>query len=450
MKIHSLSFTSLTCISLLTIGCSKDLQLESTRWSTVGPAPAPPAGVNRKKNSVSIGERNLILQKQTVNGVDIEESYYKELGDAAPEFIASKWAAEIPITLRTEVMRAKAQAHSVVGKFFQKYPDFNRKDLIQKPSLVIRSSEVQWKFIFQDDQGSLVGIFLNSALQFRERRNLGSHVDVPTATLFPDGPLKSHLQKVLLEDLIGNRTLTSAKIRVSTQASVTAEAENFQFLFPIEDKRFDQVQVFFYLSKALLWCENILKFELPFAIEAETSIGFPEKTNAAFYYQHKIRLGDGDDSVFSRIALDPSIVIHESFHAVIEAVANLPFEGEGGSLNEGLADLFTAALLNNPKLGEASYKKAPFKRTVENALSFSERNGGLYHDSGIVSGLFWSLQESLGRDVGIKLTWEVLLHLKPDSDFADLNRVLQEMVSKLPKELKLKAQNVLDQRGWSE
>jgi Zn-dependent metalloprotease len=159
-------------------------------------------------------------------------------------------------------------------------------------------------------------------------------------------------------------------------------------------------------------------------------VGYPEKTNAAFYYQNLIRLGTGDDETFSRLALDPSIVVHESCHGIIENVAHLPYQGEGGSLNEGFADTMTTLYLGSPLLGDSSYLKGAYKRAVNTPLLMSRKNGGLYHDSLIVSGFFWQLKEKIGPEKTWNIVLITLMRLMPGSDLKDfsiqLNKVLAE------------------------
>ena len=140
--------------------------------------------------------------------------------------------------------------------------------------------------------------------------------------------------------------------------------------------------------------------------------------------------------------------MHEAFHGVIDSVARLPFEGEGGSLNEGFADFFAASMMENPNLGEVSYKIAPFKRTVKNGLKLQDQKGSLYFDSGIVSGLLWNLRNDLGSEWGEQIAWKTLLRLNPDSQFSEFKTELLEVVRNLPEEFKVKAENVLHSRGW--
>ena len=188
---------------------------------------------------------------------------------------------------------------------------------------------------------------------------------------------------------------------------------------------------------------------LPFQVNVVTHVGFPNKTNAAYYYHGEVRLGEGDDQVFSRILYDQSIVTHEFGHAIIDSLAGLPFEGEGGSINEGFADFLACSHLGSPYLGEVAYKKGPYKRTVDNTLKLSESNGGLYHDSGIVSGTLWEIRAAVGNDSGVTFAHKVLVKLTPSSTLKDLGpKFTEAATATFQGEALTKANDVLKKRGW--
>src|SRR5690606_1502757 len=117
--------------------------------------------------------------------------------------------------------------------------------------------------------------------------------------------------------------------------------------FPPTDERFDQVQAYYYANQILSWFGRKLTLKKPLKVSILAHVGYPDKTNAAFYYKGQVRLGSGDDVTFSLIPLDPSIVMHEVSHVLIDELARLPFQGEGGSINEGFADVFTTFYLNS-------------------------------------------------------------------------------------------------------
>jgi Zn-dependent metalloprotease len=170
-----------------------------------------------------------------------------------------------------------------------------------------------------------------------------------------------------------------------------------------------------------------LNVRIPTSIEAVVHMGFPEKTNSAFYYQSKIRIGKGDDVTYSNIPQDASIIYHESFHALIDGVAHLSYEGENGSLNEAFADFFTCLMTDRPYLGESSYLKGPFKRNLNQGFKYSEKTGGLYHDSLIVSSLLWELKEKMGSAKAKTLAIETLILLNPASDLKMFSQKLIEV-----------------------
>ncbi len=430
------------------ISCSEELNLENFRWSQ--PSKSPPYKMNLEARSVELraGSKSIIFEKQYINQAEVEDSFYKRITGSQVEFISSNWIYDIPIATRIKIFYMKAQIPILEKRFRNIYAQYKEFNLYEKPRVIIRNEKIRWNFILESKIGQLLGVYLDDQFKITEVRKLGSEFQSSTAKLFPQGPLKSSLQEVLLQDLSGNTTLSTPQMRVISQSHEKAYSEDSQFFYPVNDRRFEQVQVYYYISKMLNWCKSELSFTIPFFLDVETSIGYPEKTNTAFYYRQKIRLGDGDDVVFSHIALDPSVVIHESFHAVIEAVSRLPYQNEGGSLNEGFADFFTAVLLESPIMGEVSYKKAPFKRTVQNNLGLGSKSGNLYSDSGIISGLFWSFYSELGKETGIKIAWEVLLRMSPQSNFKDFEFELNEILKNLTIQDQLSAREIMKNRGW--
>ncbi len=434
---------------MLTIGCSENLIYEDSRWSRVTSASAGDSNLDSQNLKLKIGKKDIQFVQQLIQGVEVEDSFYKKVYDNETKFTSSHWINDVPIAIRLRILSMKLQENLIEARIQKKHANISLKRIYEKPKIIIQDGEVRWKLVVSRPSGELEGIFLDSKLNIKKTILLGSRIAAAEATLFPEGPLKSQLQNVLLYELAQNKTLNTSKIKVSTQSVEKAYSESFQFNYLVEDRRFAQVQVFYYLTKALGWAESELQFKLPYQLEAETFVGFPEKTNTAFYYERKIRLGEGDGVIFSNIQLDPTLVIHETFHSLIDAVARLPFQGEGGSINEGFADFLTAMVLKNPNLGEVSYKKGPFKRTIQNSLKLQDQNGGLYHDSGIVAGLLWNLSQKLGYETGLKIGWEILIRLNPITNLNDFSVELKEILKELPTEQQEIARKILDQRGWN-
>jgi Zn-dependent metalloprotease len=178
--------------------------------------------------------------------------------------------------------------------------------------------------------------------------------------------------------------------------------------------------------------------------------GFPEKTNTAFYYKGQVRIGDGDGVAYQAIPRDPSIVSHEVMHSIIESLSGMSSEGEAGSLNEGFADFLTAAIWDNPLMGHTAYKKGPFKRTVSNTITLAEKNGGLYHDSGILSGTFWEVRYALGSDKSQRLALKTITRLGAQPKFSDLKPAVIDAMKSLSWSLvdSTRVEDILNNRGW--
>lgn len=439
---------------MIATACEKSARVETTRWHGDGPMPAVPFGAQETSQEVSTGGNKIKFQQQQVDGVPVEGTYLKSLErQGKPQFVAYRWISSPATSLRKKILKYKDEQPRILEKLYAHYADMKSKKLLMGPDLFLYekgSLRLGWKAVFEEKDGTLILFKVDSALKLLDISQLGSQFVDATAALFPKGPLKSDLSDVVLKNLFENQNLESMPVLMRTEADQVATSEKNQFRFSSEDLRFSQVQSFFYVTESLRWFAKSFGFELPFRLEVETQKGYPQKTNTAFYYLRKIRLGEGDDVAYSRIPLDPSIVTHESVHAVVEAVAHLPYEGEGGSLNEAFADFFTALQLDNPRMGEAAYKKEPFKRNIQNDLLASQKNGGLYHDSLLVSGLLWAVRGEVGKEIASRLAWNTLLRLTPDSDFATFADELMRSLSQESNEVQNKIRDVYKNRGWSE
>jgi len=246
-----------------------------------------------------------------------------------------------------------------------------------------------------------------------------SMVDVE-AVLFAASPQRQ-LQEVLLKRLVESGKVETSTHSVTSQTPHNATTENAPFRFPLDDPRFDQVQVFYYIQQGIEFFAKELGFAMPTSVRIETSVGYPDKTNAAFSLGSQIWLGRGDGQEYKLLAQDSSVVLHELGHVLIHFTARLPSQGEGGSLNEGFADYFSATQLNSPAMGTASCLLSSCKRNIDSNRSFAERNGGLYHDSLIVSGTLWDLRAKLGKQKANTLALKTLTRLGPAKKLADFS-----------------------------
>ncbi len=395
-------------------------------------------------------QQEVEFKVQTINNVPIDSSYLKQIRGADGDLLIVRGAvvrekSSAVLSQITIYEKSRAQLEMHLKKALPKLR-YEKLELILVPKG--NSLEPQWKVVYADKLGQLWDLRMNNYLQIKSVVRAGSSFHDTPAVVFPRGPKMSQLQEVLFKGLIPSNILTNENVSVQSDVAIQELDISKPLVFSAQDARFDVVQTFYFLNESLNWFEKKLQVKLPFKLDAKIHLGAPEKTNSAFYYQGNIRIGSGDDEVYSRLPQDPTVVIHESVHAVVDAIAHLPFQGEGGSINEGYADFFTALQLDNPKLGEASYLKGPFRRTVAVTTKISEKNGGLYHDSGIVSGVLWNLKEVLGVEITKALAIKTLNRLVPASDLVDFGRQLKDVIQESLKDQELrKAVQILEQRG---
>ena len=265
--------------------------------------------------------------------------------------------------------------------------------------------------------------------------------------------LQNHemLQEVLLKNLIQGPGLSGNTHDVVSLSPLNASTDSAPWHFALDDPRFDQVQAFYYINQGLAFFARELDFRLPVKVDVQTSIGYPDKTNAAFTYQNQIRFGTGDGVVYGPLTRDPSIVIHELGHILTNVLAHLSTQGEGGSLNEAFADFFAASSLNSPKMGSVAYLPAPYKRNLEDVILFSDRNQGLYHDSQIVSGTLWEIRERFGANKAQQLALKTLIRLGPSQHLEEFVPAIKDAAKALlsPEEASM-VSDVLRKRNWPE
>lgn len=422
------------------LGCQKKMKIESISWvpgkSTELLKKVEAQDWKENQKTTEVGKYKIQFAEQSFMGIPIEGTYLKKVS------LSSK-TADVPVYVEarlTDLPDLKQLSgltfdqQKIISRLKDKEKRFQKISIIDEKT-VFKAVEGQLvpvlKFSFFDKYGEPWTAFSNSKNQILEIAREGSHfsnsVNADTF-IFPYGPKLSELSLVTLESLNIEPTLSNEFVIVTSEADQKIMSLTAPLKFDPKDSRFDQVQAFFYLNRSLNWLKKHFELEVNPKLEVVVHVGFPERTNSAFYFQNRIRLGSGDDVTYTNISQDSSIVTHESIHYFIERVAGLPYQGEGGSLNEAFSDFYTSVMLSNPRLGESSYLKAPFKRTLENSKKLSDRNGGLYNDSLIVSGLLWEIQKTVGQENALKLSFAILRTLHKYSDFSDFESKMNELL----------------------
>ena len=306
-----------------------------------------------------------------------------------------------------------------------------------------------WKIETTDDDGLMWKFLFEKSGHLTAVEKIGSEFySAVEASIYPLGIKRSTLTDVSLPNLSFGQDMVSNLIKVMSDSDTHITVSGEPLRFAPADERFEEVQAYWFIQQALNWFAT-LGIKSSQTLEARLHVGFPKKTNTAFYYNGKIRLGSGDDRIYTRMALDPSVVTHETSHSIIDQLSHLATQDEGGSLNEGYADFFTAVALGNPKIGDVAYMKGPFRRQVDGLRKLSEKQGDLYGDSGIISNLLWQATQSLAPGMGLKLALATLEQLGPASDFADFRK---QLLIQIPRILdpadQLKMFGLLTDRGW--
>lgn len=377
--------------------------------------------------------QNVRIVRQTINNIPVYGSFIKTISNGPALTLEQSYTLNESASLREnsnkktsilDISKAQNTLENRYGKirieFQEKVYFFENNSLV--PTYVI---------YFSNTAGEVFESFFTSDGALTKVQRTGSQFADVNADVYSKGPKLDTPAEQLLKHVTANPTLNNEWLRVDSESDKKILNTTDHLKFDLKDDRFDQVQVFFYMNKAFNWIQENLGTQLHGPIEAVVYMGFPEKTNSAFYFRNKIRLGKGDDLFYSNIAHDSSIVFHESFHVLIDQLTRLPFENQGGSLNEAFADFFTCLMTGSPHLGESSYLKGPFKRSLENVVRLDEKTGGLYHDSLIVSGLLWEAKQKIDAEKIKKLAFQVLLHMNSQSDFTSFNKKILEFAPQI-------------------
>ncbi|MGZ3693946.1 MAG: hypothetical protein ACXWQO_07070 [Bdellovibrionota bacterium] len=335
-------------------------------------------------------------------------------------------------------------------------PELQGAAKVFPPSLEVRKNEKEewqpyWRVEYLNaSQDHLRFVCVSGAGEVIERGNLDWDGIDGRAMVFPKGEKESGVQEEVLHDLTGDGTVTGRLLHVISALDLKVWSPELRFFFPENDRRFDLGQAYFTIDQGYRWLKDHLGVELNHPIEVKLHVGDGGVSNAAFYHQDTIYLGTGDGQVYKDMIRDPSVLIHESIHAVIDAYAGLPSEGEGGGFNEGFADLFTALILDNPRMGEASYVPGPFRRTLETRLmAYRDFAPGVYQNGTIVGGTFWDMKSALGNELTAKLAFRTLVRLGKGGKFDDFPSALANAADGLlTVEQKTMALRTAKDRGW--
>ncbi len=440
------------------VGCSQPtsskIDLEWTPESGALPASLEKIQTENK-STLRAGDQQIEFLHQTLGGIEVSDSYVKKTktSDGALKKVQAHF--ETASVSKLSLMRwqmARKNKSATLQKLLHAEASLKDKKIESFDlNISTHGQDVApvWILEYSDKSGEIWQAKYSYNLGPLSLEKVGSELDITPAWVYPQGPKKSSLQEVEIANLLKGKDLVSALLKVSSATELHIDVEGEPLQFNLTDSRFDQVQTFYVAQKTLNWFADNFQIFPSQSLDIQVHMGAPDKTNTAFYYSGKIRLGVGDDVIFSKIPWDPSIVAHETSHFIIDLTAHLPAQGEGGSLNEAYADFFAAAMLNNPKIAEASYLKEPFRRRIDTPKKYSEKNGGLYSDSQIVSSLLWEIYRTYGSKNGLALAYQVLQNLTPQSNLQSFKEELLKKSTVILSPIELRSFNaMLKEREW--
>lgn len=453
---------------VFSLGCQR-ARYESRFWSAVETAPgSPPATAARAwikdpefvplQAGVRIGPEIVYRKIQRIDGVEVEGSALSEVRQADSEttiYLARrKMEGALQLLPRAELLLYQASEDAIRKVYSRKFAEEGliaegparvvlqeRADQVS-PELQVDVSDPQTGEFFRDTY-SLTG-------ERQNRRPIGMRFNAQGrfAQVYPKGPKLGALAWVPVFWRQTAPKLTGEFFTVSSRSGLDVGPPSDRLAFAVTDTRFDQLQVYYFIENYLNGLRRDHGFVLPNRLQVETHIGFPETSNAAFYHQNILRFGAGDGVNYRDLMRDPTVVVHEVGHAVIDALVSLPPQGPGGAINEGFADFLAASSLDQPRMGEVSYVAGPYRRNLENPKRFGDRSGKTYADSEIVSGLFWSLRSVWDEKRSEEFALRVLARLLPDTDFTALARHVRDVGATLSIEEQTQLNQVLHERGW--
>ncbi|MCS6838039.1 MAG: hypothetical protein NZ480_04255 [Bdellovibrionaceae bacterium] len=412
---------------------------------------------------ILVGKNKIEFSEQKLGRTIISDSHlYKVMDLEKGQLRFVRLQSSFPPTLgawTSEETQKIAEEGEVLyqrrGQFFEqlrrKYAQFRDIELLEAIRVIYRPQQgffYQLRFI-PSGQWLAQECDVLVTLAIDECRKISMDFEVP-AWVYTLNNLEE-LREVLLRHVVAIRPteIGGQQILVRSQSGIPFNPKQLPLRFEKNDPRFDQVQVYYWLDRGLEVAKQF-QIHLPVPIEIETFVGFPQNTNAAFTFKNQIRLGRGDGRVYQDLAHDPSIILHELGHVFAHFLAYLPTEGQGGSINEGVADYFAAALTDSPLMGQRAYRLGPFRRNIDQVVRFDQLSNRLYQDSLLVSSLMWEIHKKIGAQKGLRLLFDTLTLLGPATEIREWGRALVRGMAFLSSEEQAFIRSIMQKRNWPE
>ncbi|MCB0406967.1 MAG: hypothetical protein KDD34_02120 [Bdellovibrionales bacterium] len=449
---------------IASFGCGKKASFESQRWS-IHSGQQPPQlenveaykDIKKQTKVLKVSDQQVLRAPQRIEGIEVEGTWYQEVKSPKGELISVsyKFAYDIDKSIVAQAHYIEATKEEIIKKAKAQFPNLDHEgEIADKHTILVESSLGVQPFlkvtVLYSNENRIVTYYLNSAGRVKKTSINKHDFTDGIGVVYSSAPTESELKSEPLRNLKGDGVLASDHLSIESAISPTPFSQNNIFQFQVDDREFDILQAYYFVDQTMGWFEDELGVKLNSSLNIKLHIGGLKPTNAAFFYAGNIRLGEGDGVIYEHIPRDPSIVGHEAAHAYVEYLSGLSFEGEPGSYSEAFSDFFTAIRLGRPEMGFYAYKKADYKRTIDNDMKANKDfNGGKYNDSLIISGTFWDIKKILGSEKTARLAKYFLIELGPGGKISDLPDVLTSVAHQhLLSEDWHVIESVLEQRGW--
>jgi zinc metalloprotease ZmpB len=235
---------------------------------------------------------------------------------------------------------------------------------------------------------------------------------------------------VTVPRLDGSGYLRGSWVETLTDQPPDAREPGLSFAYSSRDPRFEEAMAYVFGDRSLARADS-LGFTGLFPRPLRMHLHATQADNS--WYSRPTReiiLGDGgvDD------AEDGDIILHETAHALHDALVPGFGQGDTRAISEGFADFWAASLTGEPCIGDwdaTSYSPPCLRRADEPATWPAGLNGQPHHDGAIWSGLLWDLRGRLGRVDAERLALAALLEQGTATTWTEAARGLLRAAERL-------------------
>jgi len=312
----------------------------------------------------------------------------------------------------TGSLPADARAELVI------FPRGNTYCRAYKVTMTVKNPVGNWVYFVDAVSGDI----LDSYNDLRFLKGKGS--------IYNSNPKREDNEVVTTElfDLKGDKTLAGTYFIVENDAGpeALASSETQEFVYDAANTHFDEVMVYYHLSKGGEFFRNLGHPASSTPMNAHVHVVDPDTGNPhydnAYYSPNDYAIYFGDGEVFNDPAKEAAVIYHEYTHAVVDEAQPVMATHEASALHEGYADYFACSITNDPQIGEYFVQKVgePYLRNLRSQKTYQQFSGVNVHTDGEIWGVTcWKLHEALGIRIADMLLYESLWFLPSNATFVD-------------------------------